>query len=140
MCYTLTSIHFRYHQHTVEPWQSGPFLLRFPSNPAKNLSLLDFPIDFHVKIPCIFRTLCNPNSVLFCQLVYMSQICCCSSKCDLTHVDILEMLDKIKNFALEHDDRVLMYTEEMKTLKEDTIMKKRLQMKQTTLHAFLNKK
>ena len=63
----------------------------------------------------------------------------CSSKCDLTHVDILEMLDKIKFFALEHDDRVLMYTEEMKTLTEDTIMKKRLQMKQTTLHAFLNK-
>ena len=60
-----------------------------------------------------------------------------SSKCDLTHVNILEMLDKIKNFALVHDDRNLAFTEEMKTMTEDTIMRQRLTMKQTTLDSFL---
>ena len=60
-----------------------------------------------------------------------------SSKCNLTHVHILEMLDKIKNFALEHDGRYLAFTEEMKTITEDTIMKQRLRMKQTTLDTFL---
>ena len=56
-----------------------------------------------------------------------------SSKCDLTH---LEMLDKIKNFVLEHDDRYLAFTTEMKMMTEDTIMKQRLCLKQNTLDSF----
>ena len=45
--------------HYLAPVHSG-----FLSNPAENLSLLHFPIDYSVKIPCLFCPLSTQNSVL----------------------------------------------------------------------------
>nr|XP_006818922.1 PREDICTED: tigger transposable element-derived protein 6-like [Saccoglossus kowalevskii] len=64
----------------------------------------------------------------------------CDEGSDMTHQDVLHMLTKIKNFAINKDSCYLTAVQDLQTMTERKIVQKRCSLRQSTLDSFSHHK
>ena len=56
---------------------------------------------------------------------------------DMTYVEVLEMVNKLKNFAVYKDERFLKHVQDIESLTQATIVKQRCASRQVTMEHFV---